>query len=53
MKMDLIFNNLHKTKPNQTKNHNTDFFDIVAGVLRRDTFVLCLLIICLNYVLLT
>ena len=30
---------------------DTDFFDIVAGVLRGDTLASYLLIICLNYIL--
>ena len=32
---------------------DTDFFDIVSGVLQRDTFVPYMFIICLDYVLRT
>ena len=32
---------------------DTDYFDIVAGVLQGDTLATCLFMICLNYVLRT
>ena len=59
--MDLALNNLqrlicHKTqqtnKPNQPDG-DTEYFDIVAGVLQGDTLAPYLFIICLDYVLRT
>ena len=34
-------------------DEDTDYFDIVAGVLQGDTLAPCLFIICLDYVLIT
>ena len=34
-------------------DHDTDFFDIVTGVLQRDTFAPYMAIICLDYILQT
>ena len=61
-KEDLALNNLqwlicHKTQPNKIlyiqTDGDTEYFDIVAGVLQGDTLAPCLFIFCLDYQLRT
>ena len=41
---------LYNTKPKvRSPKGDTDFFDIVTGVLHADTLVPCLFMICLNF----
>ena len=40
----------YKNKSNDSSPHGNTYFEIVSGVLQRDTLVLYMFMICLDYV---